>query len=483
MHASLAHWMEHVVPQIYLAAAACSRAMKSGITNITIWSDSKALLMSLTAAVSLTLPGSPAHAIPGFSRQTGMRCAVCHTVFPELNAFGRQFKLRGYTLSGQLDEKMFPVNLPLSASLIGSYTDVRDTQASDPAEDFTRTDKLILQTAAVYYAGRIIGKSGAFAQYNYDGIERAWAVEMVDARYADSTMVKDKELLYGLTLNNGPSTQDVWNSAPMWSFPHLPDAGVMPAVGPLIDMRLAQQAGGLGGYGFWNNALYAELSFYRTTERGALRILGAGTHTETVIDGYAPYWHVMLTREMGVHNLAAGIHGLTADILLDADDADSPTDRYRDLSLDAQYQYLGETHIFTTDATWIREKRIWNASFPSGMADNPSDLLHTFKINAHYWNLQRMGGGIGYFSTTGDSDMMKYCMRDESSAMGNATGIPDSRGWTAEVNYLPLKDQSLKIGLRRTEYSRFNGARSNYNGFGRDAADNNATFLYIWILL
>ncbi|PYO90056.1 MAG: hypothetical protein DMD66_03710 [Gemmatimonadetes bacterium] len=38
--------------------------------------------------------------IPSFSRQTGLACNVCHTAFPMLTAFGRQFKLNAYTLTG-----------------------------------------------------------------------------------------------------------------------------------------------------------------------------------------------------------------------------------------------------------------------------------------------------------------------------------------------------------------------------------------------
>ena len=36
-------------------------------------------------------------AIPSFARQTGLACDVCHTVFPHLTPFGREFKLHGYT--------------------------------------------------------------------------------------------------------------------------------------------------------------------------------------------------------------------------------------------------------------------------------------------------------------------------------------------------------------------------------------------------
>ena len=40
----------------------------------------------------------PAAAVPSFARQTGMACAACHTVYPELTPFGREFKLNGYVL-------------------------------------------------------------------------------------------------------------------------------------------------------------------------------------------------------------------------------------------------------------------------------------------------------------------------------------------------------------------------------------------------
>ncbi|HZY26172.1 MAG TPA: hypothetical protein VFE71_10120, partial [Bacteroidales bacterium] len=40
-----------------------------------------------------------ANAVPSYARQTGMSCSACHYSFPQLNAFGRLFKLNGYTLS------------------------------------------------------------------------------------------------------------------------------------------------------------------------------------------------------------------------------------------------------------------------------------------------------------------------------------------------------------------------------------------------
>jgi hypothetical protein len=38
-----------------------------------------------------------ADAIPVFARQTGHNCQACHISYPELTAYGREFKLNGYT--------------------------------------------------------------------------------------------------------------------------------------------------------------------------------------------------------------------------------------------------------------------------------------------------------------------------------------------------------------------------------------------------
>jgi len=40
-----------------------------------------------------------AHAVPSYSRQTGMPCVSWHYAPPELTPFGRTFKLEGYTFT------------------------------------------------------------------------------------------------------------------------------------------------------------------------------------------------------------------------------------------------------------------------------------------------------------------------------------------------------------------------------------------------
>src|SRR5271165_2662928 len=57
---------------------------------------------------------APAQAIPLFARQTGHECQACHISFPELTAYGREFKLNGYTFGTAQP-------IPLAFALMGEY--------------------------------------------------------------------------------------------------------------------------------------------------------------------------------------------------------------------------------------------------------------------------------------------------------------------------------------------------------------------------
>jgi hypothetical protein len=43
-----------------------------------------------------------------------------------------------------------------------------------------------------------------------------------------------------------------------------------------------------------------------------------------------------------------------------------------------------------------------------------------------------------------------------------------------------MANQYVRIGVQYTAYNRFNGVSNNYDGFGRNAKDNNSLFLYLW---
>ncbi len=428
----------------------------------------KATSLAITVSgLLLFLSFTNAYAVPSFARQTGMACSVCHMVFPELTPFGRLFKLEGYTLSNTAQVKETEGNEmhallskipPLSAMIQASYTSIKKAQQGIQNGNISFPQQL-----SVFYAGKITSKIGAFAQITYDGESGVFSLDMADVRYADHATLRGKDLIYGLTLNNNPTMQDVWNSTPIWGFPYA-SSSVAPT--PEAETQIFagfDKVGGLGAYVFWNNLIYAELSGYRTAQSSA-----------TPLKGVAPYWRIAVEPNWGHHSLSVGTYGMVADIYPAPPGyvSGGPTDRYTDLALDSQYQYISGDNIFSAHTTWIHEKRNLNASYTLGNAENSLGKLRTFKVDGTYYYKRRYGASVGYFSTTGSSDSFLYA--------SSRTYSPDSNGFIIELNYLPW--ENTKLSLQYTAYSKFDGAKTNYDGSGRNASDNNTLYVLAWLV-
>ena len=337
------------------------------------------------------------------------------------------------------------------------------------------------QQASVFYGGRIYGDhTGALAQLTYDGTANSIALDLTDVRYANNCKLAGKDLAYGLTLNNAPGVEDVWNSTPIWGFPFAASAvAPTPAAGTLIDGALATQVGGIGAYGYWDNLLYGGVSVYRTTYSGITRPLGAGSTPTMVTDGAVPYWRLTLQHNWDKNAIEIGTYGLVADIFPGGASIGS-TDKFTDNALDAQYQFIGDPHLITLRTTWIHEKQELDASFDQGLAANTSNTLQTFKINGSYYYRSPAGDvgcSLGYFTTTGNRDTLLYAA---DPVVGSQYGSPDSKGYLVELDYV-LKQQ-YKFSLQYIIYSEFNGAHTNYDGFGRDAPDNDTLYLLAWLM-
>ena len=82
----------------------------------------------LAAGLVLGLVARPAQAVPAFAAQTGQNCAACHVgaFGPELTPFGREFKLRGYTM------RSGGYNAPVSVMAVASYVRTTKDQTSPP---------------------------------------------------------------------------------------------------------------------------------------------------------------------------------------------------------------------------------------------------------------------------------------------------------------------------------------------------------------
>ena len=449
----------------------------------------------LAGLVLFLLPGA-SQAIPSFARQTGMSCAACHTVFPELTTYGRTFKLNGYTTTNtdsvkdpsegdgpkRLDIDAVP---PLSAMLQISDTFVKKPASTaagfaDSASDQNGSVEFPTQFS-LFYSGRISPQMGAFLQFTYDSASGAFGIDNTDVRYADRIQVANTDLIYGLTANNNPTVQDVFNTVPAWSFPYF---GTNSGMGPLANTQLESlgtNVGGLGGYIFWNQMLYAEISAYRSVPQGMV-----GADPTSVVDaynaiqGFAPYWRVALTQDFDKNSVEVGILGMDIHSVPSGELILGPQDHFSDFGVDAQYQYVNQEHCFTLKGSEIWENQTWDYSNGVGLTGstaipaNPTDTLRSFKVDLTYYYNRMIGATVGYFSTTGSADGGIY------PTSSNTSATPDTEGFIAEINFVPW--YNTKFGLQYTYFNKFNGSTDNYDAAGDHATDNNTLVASAWLM-
>jgi hypothetical protein len=446
-----------------------------------------ALLLVLGAACILT--AGPASAVPLFARQTGEACESCHVSFPELTPFGRMFKLNGFTLGKRT---LVPAAVMVQAGF--TWIDKNHDDQDNPI--VPKAGKPEFYSASVFLGGRVNDHLGGLAQWTYDnqsvnpdGVSTTGhsSIDNTDLRLVGRSIGADSkqtDWVYGLTLHNNPTVQDVWNTTPAWGFPFTaPENVPTPAAASMVDGTLAQQVAGVGGYAFWHKTVYAELTFYRRGD-GIFSFLRAG-QDPAGLDGYNPYWRLAYNHEWGPSSLMIGTFGTMIKMYPDSSMQNTPTDRYFDFAFDSQYQYITNPHTFTAQATWIHEHQDYGASFPATLAGspigggptpmNPVDRLQTLKLKATYYYQRKYGATLAYFSTMGDTDAGLY---GPGSVGGSNNSSPNSNGYIVEFNYVPI--QYIRVMLQYTGYGKFNGARGNYDGAGRDSSNNDTLFLNIW---
>jgi len=427
-------------------------------------------LAALLAAASV-----PAHALPSFARQTGDDCAACHigAFGPQLTPHGMKFKLGGYTDSDGKDG-----HLPVSAMLVESWFKTKTDQPGGP------NNKALIQEASLFLAGRLSDHVGSFAQGTWsDTGRRKFTMDNVDVRYANTLQLAGKDTVVGLSFNNNPTLTDPFNTVPAWRFPYMAtEMAPGPAASPIIDGALAGQVGGLAAYGLWNDSVYAELGGYRTMGRSFLEnvnVLAAGDNLDK-INGVAPYWRVGYFQDQHKSAWHMGLFGFDPNIK--SGGMPGPSDKYRDIGVDASYQYLGtRQHVFALNTAYIHEKRTLDATWAAGDASNQRGTVNRFDISGSYHYDQTWGLTAGLFGVKGSADSGLY------SAV-STVNKPDSDGYILQADWTPLGKESswgapwanLRLGLQYTGYTKFNGLKNNYDGTGRNARDNNTLFAFAW---
>jgi hypothetical protein len=417
--------------------------------------------------------------VPSFSRQTGLPCSACHYQFPQLTPFGRLFKLNGYSLIGLKPivepnaKNGTPLSLlpipPLSVMLVGSETHLtaRRPGAQNDATQFP-------QQLSVFLAGALSPHIGTLLQATYSGGSGTFGIDNSDIRYVSRARVGARDAVFGVTLHNNPTVQDLWNTTPAWGYPFIA-SGVTPGsvAKTVIDGTLAQQVVGLGGYALWNNLLYIEATGYRTALQP-----GASPPDSTAangIHGVTPYWRAALQHQFGSTYGMIGTYGLLAHLYPAG--IVGPTNRFADVGLDAQLEHpFGEGGVVVARTTWINEQQALTASFGSGGATQLDHTLNTVRVNVTLEPSARYAATLGYFSTTGTRDSILYA---PAALVGSGTGRPTTDGISEEVDFNPW--QNTRLGIQGVQFSRFNGAAANYDAYGRRASGNNTVYVFAWV--
>lgn len=460
----------------------------------------------LAAAASLAAAGvsfapMQAQALPLFARQTGQNCMACHAggQFPELTQYGRMFKLTGYTLGQR-------TNLPVSAMALLTRSSVNNTSKStDPAGDFQKNDSVIFPTGSVFIGGKITDNIGAFTQITIDKYSTSAdgsfvdqiGADNMDFRYADRFVSPGNDWIVGVSLNNNPSVSDPWNTAPAWMqyvpVPSPTSSSFIDGNAPYPGYAAGGNLAGITAYTYWNQTLYGEIGSYHTAKH-LFHFMSAGSPGSD-LKGFNPYWRLAYTKQWGAHYLMLGTSGMVTSAYLN--DPTAP-DHVRDIGLDAQYQFLLDPHSVTMQLAYMHERH----RYPDSVANQPAtyfdaagnplantnavDTSNILRAKLTYVYQAKYGGSLGFFNKTGSTNTAAQTVGYDSTGVitgsgvagDNLSGNPGTRGVTYEAFWTPI--QYARIGLQYTAYSKFNGASSNYNGFGRNASDNNSLFLYLW---
>ena len=458
------------------------------------------LIFSAFAVGVCLVATAPSWAVPSFARQTGMTCAACHTVFPELTPFGREFKLNGYVLDNikqvtgidTSNRSTLALNIlaPISLMTQISYTHTRGAlpDSSLAGALAKNGDVLFPQQVSFFYAGKIADELGAFIQLTYDGVGDSFGFDNTDIRFAHHLSFggangNDHSMILGVTLNNNPTVQDVWNTTPAWGFPYSSSSVAPSAItSTKIDSGaggFGQNVAGLGVYAWFDDHYYAEFTLYTSAVRGGAHPLDSTN--STVTSGAAPYWRLAYEQRWDRNSLEIGAYGISASTHPGNGTAlAGAVDKWTDVAADVQYQFIGEEHLFTALATYIHESQTLDASVLDGFAANMDNNLKTFKMMGEYYYHRKIGGSIGYFSTSGSTDPVLY---SPAPVTGSANGSPDTNGYILEVNYLPWLN--TKLQAQYVGYQKFNGQNGNnpggYDGSGRTASNNNTLYLLAWL--
>lgn len=419
--------------------------------------------------IIILAPLSTVKSLPSYSRQTQMSCTACHPSFPELNSFGRQFKLNGYTLTtastiSDLGDSIHPrtrlnllSNLPLSVMIQSSFSNIAkdvDGQQNNSGQ--------FPQQLSLFFSGQITPHIGSFIQMTY--ANGSFGMDNADIRYSNTTNFGSNSLVYGLTLNNNPTLQDLWNTSPAFRFPYASSTTApFPAKRTLIE-SLGGQVIGMGAYGLLNNLIFAEFSTYRSAQIGFAN--PPNITNKNVVKDFIPYWRVALQNEWDKNYIELGTTGIASTQYLNG--ISGALDKFVDIGFDVQYERIMPVGTLSFHSSYTFENE--NRGDSANLSTSTKYDFQSFKADGNVFLKNGCGATIGYFNNTGSADIANF---------PTGSNKPNSSGFIFELEYLPW--YNTKFAAQYVAYQKFDGSSTNYDGLRRNAANNNTIYLLAWL--
>jgi hypothetical protein len=454
------------------------------------------LLMCLTLVVGLLLAARPVQALPAFAAQTGQPCTACHIggFGPQLTPLGRAFKIGAYTQRGGEGWQSY---MPLA---VMTQTSFNHTNAGVPgnAAPYGPNNNFALDQVSGFLAGGIGEHTGGFVQFTYSNVSNSSNLDNTDLRpYTTTFDVGGNELRIGTTVNNNPTVQDPYNSTFAWGYPYISSKlAPTPAASPILASGFNNNSVGYTVYAWYDRSLYLEGGAYTTIGTWALGRTGNDFGVGSS-QGAMPYFRAAYewdwnsqAAHIGALYMQANVNPVSGVLQTDGS---MGRDHYQDYAFDAGYQYLGDgTHIVTVQGIYTYENQNLEGTTTSfdnanGTRFGPRSNLNQIQVNLSYWYQNTYGVTFGWQNAWGPSNPALYTTG--SQVTNSANGKPNSNAFIMEADWVPFgKEDSwgapfanLKLGIQYTAYTQFNGGNKNYDGFGRNASDNNTLFLFAWM--
>jgi len=461
------------------------------VNSLRVWT-----VLSGTLAVAIAILWvSPVYALPSFAAQTGLPCSACHVggFGPQLTPFGIAFRANGYTQGGGTGVwSHIPINLVVSPSFQTEATSQPTAPTGYGTNDFFN---LLGSGTSLYIAG---GYSFG-GNFGIGGFEQVGFSQVPGGPLIGSEATSDLEitkplslgshaLLLGFDFNNTPSGGDPYNTLYNgFVFPYLtPFVGPFPSASPAISV-LGTTVYGLNLYAVYDNSIYAEAGLYQSWSTGMLNTMNVTPSSLGTISGSAPYFRLADQHAWGDNFLEIGAVLMNMPLQQIPGIADTTAqNQYVDWGLDATYQHAFGPNTLAITSNILFETQTLTASYAAGLSANPTNYLNQLRIAASYYWHNTYGITLAYTGTSGSADSILYA---PAPLTGSASGSPNSQAIIAQIDWTPFGTDTthwgypwlnMRIGLQYTYYLEFNGGTTNYDGFGRNATDNNSLLLFTW---